>query len=181
VTKQAPTWNAVSNERSYQDSFTALATQHQAWIQACCRSMGISECDLEDVTSNVLLKAYKGLPGFAGRASLRSWLWKIMHHEVINHFRKAKRQNREGTCIHLRRDHTHIQDPASLMEQQDTHQILDQALNQLPRPWATSLRLFYWQHQSTRSIADVLKVKPSVVRAYLFRGRNRLRQLLPAG
>jgi RNA polymerase sigma-70 factor (ECF subfamily) len=143
--------------------------------------MGISEWDLEDVTSNILLKAYKGLPGFAGRASLRTWLWKIMRHEVINHFRKAKRQDRQETCAYLRRDHTHTQDPASLVEKQDTHQILKQALNQLPRPWATTLHLFYWQHQSTQSIAHILKVKPGVVRTYLYRGRNRLRQLLPAG
>lgn len=181
MTKPLPIWKVISNESSHQDSFTALATEHQAWIQACCRSMGISESDLEDVTSNILLKAYNGLPNFAGRASLRTWLWKIMHHEVVNHFRRAKRQDRQETRAYLHRQSSSPQDPASLAEKEDTHQNLKQAVSQLPRPWATALHLFYWQHQSTQSIAHVLKVKPAVVRAYLYRGRNRLRQLLPAG
>jgi len=143
--------------------------------------MGVNGHDLEDVTGNVFLKAYRGLPEFAGRATLRTWLWRITRNEVVSHYRKAKQKDRQETVAYLHRHNGHTQDPAALAEKQDTHRTLTQALDRLPRPWATALHLFYWQHQSTQSIAHILEVKPSVVRAYLFRGRNRLRQLLPAG
>jgi len=51
VTKRVPTTELSPKGKPHQDMFVALAAQHQAWIKACCRSMGISERDLEDVTS----------------------------------------------------------------------------------------------------------------------------------
>lgn len=174
------TCQCPSTDAAQQDAFTALV-QEQDWIQACCRSLGMRGHELEDVTGNVLLKAYKGLPAFAKRASLRTWLWRITRNEVMDHYRKAKRQNQQQIICQLRRQCARIQDPASLAEKEDTHRVLKQALSQLPPSWASALHLFYWQHQSTQSIAQILEVKPGVVRTYLFRGRKRLRQLLLAG
>lgn len=180
MTEQVPTPKLSPTNTASEDRFAVL-TKHHGWIQACCRSMGVSEHDLEDVTSDVFLKAYKGLPGFAGRASLRTWLWRVTRNEIINHFRRTKRQDRQEMLAYQYRHRTQSPDPANLTAEQDTHQTLKQALDRLPRTWATALHLFYWQHQSTQSIAHVLKVKPPVVRAYLFRGRRRLRQLMLAG
>ena len=54
------------------------------------------------------------------------------------------------------------------------------AVDKLPESWARAIRMFYWQTKSTREIARDMDVYVGVVRAYLFRGRNRLRQMLTA-
>ena len=65
-------------------------------------------------------------------------------------------------------------------EAQELHQRLHRAVDQLPSSWARAIRLYYWQSLSTREIARTMQVRDGVVRAYLFRGRNRLRTLLQA-
>jgi len=68
--------------------------------------------------------------------------------------------------------------PAQIVETEESCSRLRLALSQLPDTWATALDLFYWQAKSTPEIARVMKVTAGVVRAYLFRGRKRLRELM---
>ena len=45
--------------------------------------------DAEDVTSDVFVHVFRGLPGFSGSwASLRSWVFTIAHHRLIDDRRR---------------------------------------------------------------------------------------------
>jgi hypothetical protein len=59
--------------RSGDDSaFGALVGPYRAELHAHCYRMLGSEHDAEDALQDVLLRAWKGLPGFEGRSSVRS-------------------------------------------------------------------------------------------------------------
>ena len=51
--------------------------------------------DAEDIVQETLLAAWRGLAGFEGRASLRSWLYRIATNRCLNALRDGGR--RPGT------------------------------------------------------------------------------------
>ena len=58
-------------------SFQALVEPHRAELHALCYRMLGSVHDAEDALQDALLRAWRALPGFEGRSSLRSWLYRI--------------------------------------------------------------------------------------------------------
>ena len=60
-----------------EDSYVQLVEPHRAELRAYCRRMLGSQDDAEDALQETLVNAWKGLPGFEGRGSLRSWLYRI--------------------------------------------------------------------------------------------------------
>src|SRR3954466_13386369 len=58
-------------------AFTQLVEPHRRALQAHCYRMLGSVADAEDALQDALLNAWRGLAGFEGRSSLRSWLYRI--------------------------------------------------------------------------------------------------------
>ena len=50
----------------------------------------------EDMVQETLLAGIRGLPGYRGQASVRSWLTSILRNRLIDHFRKAVRESPQG-------------------------------------------------------------------------------------
>src|SRR4051812_5630132 len=61
------------DESAYQE----LVEAHRRELHAHCYRMLGSVQDAEDALQDALLRAWRGLPGFQGRSSPRTWLYKI--------------------------------------------------------------------------------------------------------
>src|SRR5690349_17323986 len=57
--------------------FEALVAPHRRELHAYCYRMLGSLQDAEDALQEALIGAWRGLAGFEGRSSLRSWLYRI--------------------------------------------------------------------------------------------------------
>ncbi|WP_410575301.1 RNA polymerase subunit sigma-70 [Amycolatopsis sp. cmx-4-61] len=57
--------------------FETLVERHRREIQVHCYRMLGSVADAEDLTQETFLRAWKGRDGFEGRASVRTWLYRI--------------------------------------------------------------------------------------------------------
>jgi RNA polymerase sigma-70 factor (ECF subfamily) len=55
-------------------AFQAIVEPHRRALHAHCYRMLGSVQDAEDALQDTLLRAWRGLPRFEGRSSLRSWL-----------------------------------------------------------------------------------------------------------
>jgi RNA polymerase sigma-70 factor, ECF subfamily len=60
-----------------EDAYRRLVEPHRSELQAHCYRMLGSVQDAEDALQEALVRAWKGLPKFEGRSSLRSWLYRI--------------------------------------------------------------------------------------------------------
>jgi RNA polymerase sigma-70 factor, ECF subfamily len=60
-----------------EDAFARLVAAYRAELTAHCYRMLGSVQDAEDALQETLLRAWRGLSGFQGRSSLRSWLYTI--------------------------------------------------------------------------------------------------------
>ena len=74
------------------DAFRALTEPHRRELQVHCYRMLGSLQDAEDVLQDTLLAAWQGLGGFEGRASIRTWLYRIATNRCLNALRSTSRR-----------------------------------------------------------------------------------------
>src|SRR5262249_24381369 len=73
------------------DAFRELIEPHRRELHVHCYRMLGSFQDAEDALQDVLLTAWRGLGGFEGRASLRTWLYRIATNRCLDVLRSARR------------------------------------------------------------------------------------------
>jgi RNA polymerase sigma-70 factor (ECF subfamily) len=75
------------------DAFRELTEPHRRELQVHCYRMLGSFADAEDALQDALLAAWQGIGGFIeGRASLRTWLYRIATNRCLNALRSASRR-----------------------------------------------------------------------------------------
>jgi len=74
------------------DAFRELTEPHRRELQVHCYRMLGSLQDAEDAVQDALLSAWLGFGGFEGRASLRTWLYRIATNRCLNALRAASRR-----------------------------------------------------------------------------------------
>ncbi|KUM27618.1 RNA polymerase subunit sigma-70 [Mesorhizobium loti] len=74
------------------EAFRELIAPHRRELQLHCYRMLGSFQDAEDALQDTLLSAWQGFHGFEGRASLRTWLYRIATNRCLNARRTASRR-----------------------------------------------------------------------------------------
>ena len=71
-----------------ENAYRRLVEPLRAELQAYCYRMLGSSHDAEDALQDALLRAWRGLPRFEGRSTLRSWLYTIATNTCLNVIRR---------------------------------------------------------------------------------------------
>lgn len=74
------------------DAFREVIAPHLRELQVHCYRMLGSISDAEDALQDTLLAAWQGIASFEGRASLRTWLYRIATNRCLNARRTAARR-----------------------------------------------------------------------------------------
>ena len=74
------------------EAFRELTEPYRRELQVYCYRMLGSLQDAEDALQDTLLGAWRGLDGFEGRASIRTWLYRIATNRCLNARRSASRR-----------------------------------------------------------------------------------------
>ena len=74
------------------DAFARLAGPYRRELSAHCYRMLGSAADAEDALQETLLRAWRALPQFEGRSSVRSWLYKIATNACLRAIERRPRR-----------------------------------------------------------------------------------------
>ncbi len=159
-------------------AFGEFIDKYKETVFLCCRKLGLSEDEAEDVASETFLAAYKGLHRYAGRAELSTWLWSIAYRKAVSFLRKNRRgQKLEGEMDGQIADGNH-HGPDAVLQGKETEKTVWAAVDRLPRLWAVAVILFYREQKSVADIAKIMRANENTVKTYLFRAREKLKTAL---
>lgn len=160
------------------NAFAQFIDKYKELVFLCCRRLGLREDEAEDAASETFLAAYKGLRRYGGQAELSTWLWSIAYRQAVNYLRKNRRQWQLEVEPDEEIASNKEQGPAAALQAQEQQEIVWQAVDRLPRLWAMAVVLYYREEKSIADIAKIMQAKENTVKTYLFRGRERLKQML---
>jgi len=161
-------------------AFAEFIDKYKQTVFLCCRSLGLRQDEAEDVASETFFAAYKGLRWYSGQAQLSTWLWSIAYRQAVNYLRKNRRKWQLLTEPNEQVAQNQERGPMLAAQHSEEAEIVWAAVERLPRLWAMAVILHYREDKSIADIAKIMKARKNTVKTYLFRGRERLRQLLAA-
>jgi RNA polymerase sigma-70 factor, ECF subfamily len=82
----------LSAREGDQDAFRALVDAHRAELHAHCYRMLASYHDAEDALQDAMVRAWRALPNFEERSTLRAWLYKIATNAALDVARRRSRR-----------------------------------------------------------------------------------------
>ena len=133
----------------------------------------VSDADAaQDVAQETFIKAYQQLPRFRGKSKFGTWLYRIAVNEARGHLRAQRRWQarweKQATLQAVQ--------PMSPEVGERAGPIVG-LLQELPEKQRIVLALFYLQELSVAEIARAVRAPTGTVKAWLSRGRQRLREL----
>lgn len=169
--------------RPVERELTRLVECHRDELHShSCRILRSPE-DAEDAVQEALVRAWRALPGFEGRSSLRSWLYRIVTNTSLD---EIHRRPKRVVPIDLddapsaRHWHTEAPEPATerrYLSREDFERALVVAMRQLPPSQRAVLILREALDFSARETAATLGTSVAAANSLLQRARMRLEGL----
>jgi RNA polymerase sigma-70 factor (ECF subfamily) len=172
-----------------------IAQYQQPLYSLIARSLQ-DPADASDITQEVFIKVFRGIRGFHGEASLRTWLYRIALHEASNQRRWWSRHKRQEIAMDapLGGEFGDDSDSESMSlgatlaaagaspydhaAQRELRLRVEAALRQVPEVFRTVVVLREIEGFAYEEIAEILQVNLGTVKSRLTRGRLALRALL---
>jgi RNA polymerase sigma-70 factor (ECF subfamily) len=76
--------------RGDDQAFHMLVERHGAALYRAALSFTRNQTDAEDLVQDTLVAAFRGAKGYAGRASVRTWMLQILSHEAHRAWRRGR-------------------------------------------------------------------------------------------
>ncbi len=138
--------------------------------------------DQDDILQEVFLKVYRYLHDFDTSLSFSSWVYRIAHNETMTWFRK-RAVRPEGHLVGESEDvlsfiATELQNPESETELGFDSEYIQTALTKLEEKYRTVLVLRFFEGKEYEEISDILKIPVGSVGTLIYRGKDKLKQLL---
>lgn len=172
------------------EAFEELVTRYERLVYTLARRITGHDHDAEDVTQQAFTSAMDNLPGFRADASFKTWLLRITTHAALKILRKrkglptvslqAQTEQQEGydTVPHPEYIADWRQNPAELVERQETMRLVESALEELDEKYRVVFLLRDVQGLSIEDTAEALGISPANVKVRLLRARLQLREKL---
>ncbi len=163
-------------------AFDLLVLKYQGRIAALVSRYVSDAGELEDVTQEAFIKAYRALGKFRGDSAFYTWLYRIAVNAAKNHLvAKGRRPGADATI----EDAEGLDEggllsesasPEALAMGGELAEVVESALNGLPDELKAALMLRELDGLSYDDIADVLGCPVGTVRSRIFRAREAIDQ-----
>ena len=158
------------------DAFADLVAQYQRLVAGIGWRYGIPGADIEDVVSEVFVKAYSNLHRFRPAHPFSTWLYRLAANHVIDHGRRARKERGRAELPEQIIDQR--ADPGAELDTNERARLLRSALAELRPLFREVLFLVYVEGMQVDEAARALGLPQGTVKTRLMRGREALRKLL---
>lgn len=175
---------AQANDRA---AFNEIVLRYKGKVFNYISRMIHNPSDAEDLTQETFIRAYMSIHTFQSRASLNTWLYRIATNQCIDYSRRIKRSQIKITSLaqeYEDQEETEREipdstfDPQKIMLNHELHEILDQAILELPEKLRTIALLYDIEGLSYEEISGIVSCPLGTVKSRLFNARSALRQKL---
>lgn len=174
-----------------EEAFAALVARHNASMMRLACSLVASRTVAEEVVQDTWLGALRGLPGFAGRSTFRTWLLRILVNRAATTGMRERRTVAVGDAgpvvdrARFDASGAWMSPPQHWVEESEDRLLaqglageINAALQALPPLQRDVVVLRDVDGLSGREVCAVLDISEANQRVLLHRGRSRLREAL---
>ncbi|MEM1007676.1 MAG: sigma-70 family RNA polymerase sigma factor [Myxococcota bacterium] len=172
-------------EQAYREVFRLYGPS----LLGYARKMLRDRDDAEEVVQDTVVAVFQHVHRFEGRCSVRSWLFRIVHHKIIDHLRKSSRfvqEPEEGPYEYafthrgkwLEMPEQWSYNPESQADARELLRLVRDLMEELPHNYREILSLKEVYQLETKEICNVLGVSAVHARVMLHRARQSLYQLV---
>lgn len=130
-----------------------------------------NEEDALDITQEIFMKVYRGLPEFKGKSSIKTWIFAIARNTVINYLKRNryKEEDIENYVLSYNPD-------------RDVHMkvLVLKAMERLSDEQREVIKLYFFDGFSYKEIAELLQISVGTVKSRLSRAKAVLKEKLEA-
>ncbi|HEV2214565.1 MAG TPA: sigma-70 family RNA polymerase sigma factor [Terracidiphilus sp.] len=177
-----------------EEAFAWLIAHYHKPIYSLLARVAYDRADAADMTQEVFVKVFRGMGGFHGESSLRTWIYRIALREASNQRRWWIRHKQKEVPIEQEIGHgsceapLHLKDvlidpgesPYEMAVHEENRARVEAALNRVPEPFRTTLILRDIEGFVYEEVAEMQGVNLGTVKSRLVRGRAFLKTLLAA-
>ena len=165
----------VSVDPSESSQVGELLEQHRTQIRGWCRRSVGHEATAEDLTQEVLVRAFQRFDTLRDESRLIPWLRRITQRVCANwHARERETTEYVGHLESATREGT----PEEAFLRAETQAEIREAVISLPADVQAAVRLFHLEGCTLNEVAARLELSPTTVKSRLQVGRQRLRKEL---
>ena len=174
-----------------EQAFLALVARHQEGMLRVARSMVSSAAIAEEVVQETWLGVLRGLDGFAGRASFRTWLLRILANRATSTGMRERRSVAVGDAVPavdasrfeasgawMSPPQHWVEDSENRVFAESAAMRIQAALDALPERQREVVMLRDIDELSGAEVCEALEISEANQRVLLHRGRSQLRQVL---
>ena len=177
-------------QRGDKRAFELLVEKYQRKLARLLSRFIRDPAEVEDVTQEAFIKAYRALPAFRGDSAFYTWLYRIGINTAKNYLMAMGRRAPTSTEVEAEeaegfeegeqlRD---INTPESVLLSNEIAETVNSTIEQLPEELRTAIQLREIEGMSYEDIAQVMNCPIGTVRSRIFRAREaiaaKLRPLL---
>lgn len=167
-------------QRGDKHAFELLIAKYQRRLARLISRFVRDAAEVEDVTQEAFIKAYRALPAFRGESAFYTWLYRIGINTAKNYLLSVGRRAPTTTVFDAEEAEgfeeagllQEVSTPENELMSKQVVEVVNSSLQQLPDDLRTALTLREIEGLSYEEIAAVMSCPVGTVRSRIFRARE---------
>jgi len=166
-------------QRGDKHAFDLLVLKYQHKIVGLVGRYLRDQSEVQDVTQEAFIKAYRALPRFRGDSQFYTWLYRIAINTAKNYLVSRSRRPpdtdidvTEGEFQDNSAVLRDIENPENALASEQLEEVIYQAIEDLPEELKVAVTLREFEGLSYEEIAEVMECPVGTVRSRIFRARE---------
>ena len=173
-------------QRGDKQAFGLLVEKYQRKLARLLSRFVRDQAEVEDVTQEAFIKAYRALPKFRGDSAFYTWLYRIGINTAKNYLMAAGRRAPTSTGVDSEEAESlaegeqlrDINTPESLILSREIGDTVNATMEGLPEDLRTAIQLREIEGMSYEDIAQIMNCPIGTVRSRIFRAREAIAEQL---